>query len=71
MRPITPASPKDKRTRDRNHSTARLAIFDSGGGEGILPIDPKKFPVAMVRLKSFRVNERILEKSFCQCHWEI
>ena len=35
MRAITPASPKDKRTRDRNHSPARLAIFNSGGGGGI------------------------------------
>jgi len=71
VRPITPASPKDKRTMDRNHSTARLAIFDSGGGGGILSIHSEKFPGAMVKLKSFRVNERILEKSFCQCHWEI
>jgi hypothetical protein len=43
----------------------------SGGGGGIPPKHPKKFPVAMVKLKSFRVNQRILEKPFCQCQWEI
>jgi hypothetical protein len=42
-----------------------------GGGGGILSIHPKKFPVAMVKLKSFVVNERIFQKPFCQCHWEI
>ena len=42
-----------------------------GGGGGILPEHPKKFSVLMVKLKSFVVNERILEKPFCQCHWEI
>jgi hypothetical protein len=42
-----------------------------GGGGGIPPKHPKKFPVAMVKLKSFGVNQRILEKPFCQCQWEI
>jgi hypothetical protein len=42
-----------------------------GGGGGILPEPPKKFSVAMVKLKSFRVNQRILEKPFCQCQWAI
>jgi len=43
----------------------------TGGEGGILPEHPKKFSVAMVKLKSFVVNEQIVEKSFCQCHWEI
>jgi len=38
---------------------------------GILPEHPKKFSVAMVKLKSFIVNGQIVEKSFCQCSWEI
>ena len=42
-----------------------------GGEGGILPEPPKKFSVAMVKLKSFEVNQRILEKPFCQCQWEI
>jgi len=42
-----------------------------GGEGGILPESPKKFSVAMVKLKSFGVNERFGEKRFCQCHWEI
>jgi hypothetical protein len=43
-----------------------------GGGEGgILPEPPKKFSVAMVKLKSFVVNELIVEKPFCQCYWRI
>jgi hypothetical protein len=43
----------------------------SGGGGGILPEHPKKFSVAMVKLKSFVVNKRIVKNPFCQCHWEI
>jgi hypothetical protein len=43
----------------------------SGGEGGILPEHPKKFSVVMVKLKSFVVNERIVEKPFCQCHWKI
>jgi hypothetical protein len=45
---------------------------DNYGGEGgILPEHPKKFSVAMVKLKSFVVNEQIVEKPFCQSHWKI
>jgi len=38
---------------------------------GILPEHPNKFSVVMVKLKSFVLNERIVEKPFCQCHCEI
>jgi hypothetical protein len=44
---------------------------ESGGEEGILSKQPKKFSVAMVKLKSIVVNERIVEKQFCQCSWKI
>jgi hypothetical protein len=52
-------------------SAGRLSDLQSGGEGGILPEPPKKFSVAMVKLKSFGVNERFGEKRFCQCHWEI
>jgi hypothetical protein len=48
-----------------------VARKEYGGEGGIPPKHPKKFPVAMVKLKSFRVNQRILEKPFCQCQWAI
>jgi hypothetical protein len=52
--------------------SVKLENFSGHGGEGgILSEHPKKFPVAMVKLKSFVVNEQIVEKPFCQCHWEI
>ena len=38
---------------------------NTGGEAGILPEHPKKFSVAMVKLKSFVVNERIVENPFC------
>jgi hypothetical protein len=38
------------------------------GGEEILPERPKKFSVAMIKLKSFGANERFGEERFCQCH---
>jgi hypothetical protein len=51
---------------------AEGSLFRTNGGEGgILPEPPKKFSVAMVKLKFFVVNEQIGEKRFCQCHWEI
>jgi hypothetical protein len=34
---------------------------------GILPEHPRKFSVAMVKLKSFAVNAQIVENPFCQC----
>ena len=45
--------------------------FSCGGEGGILPEHPKKFSVAMVKLKSFVVNEQKAEKRFCQCYWII
>jgi hypothetical protein len=36
---------------------------------GILPEHPKKFSVAMVKLKSFVVNEQIVEKPFPHHYW--
>ena len=46
---------------------ARRGIATGAGGEGGIPsMHPKKFSVTMVKLKSFVVNEQILEKSFCQ-----
>jgi hypothetical protein len=50
---------------------AASARKQAGGGGGILPEHPKKFSVAMVKLKSFVVNEQIVEKPFSQCHWKI
>jgi hypothetical protein len=41
----------------------------TGGEEGILPEHPKKFSVAMVKRKSFRVNEQIVEKPFSHRYW--
>jgi hypothetical protein len=38
---------------------------NTGGEPWILPEHPKKFSVAMVKLKSFVVNERIVENPFC------
>jgi hypothetical protein len=46
-------------------------VVKAGGEGGILSEHPKKFSVGMVKLKPFVVNERIVEKPFCQCHWEI
>jgi len=34
---------------------------------GILSKHPKKFPVVMVKSNFFVVNERKVEKRFCQC----
>jgi hypothetical protein len=62
--------PKDKRS-DADQHDFRGWIPKNGGGGGILPEHPKKFSVAMAKLKSFVVNEQIVEKPFCQCHWEI
>jgi len=60
------------RTGNSYEDLAVYWAFNQNGGEaGIPPKHPKKFPVAMVKLKSFRVNHRILEKPFCQCQWEI
>jgi hypothetical protein len=42
-----------------------------GGEGGIRDMHPKKFSAAMVKPNFFRVNEQIVEKPFCQCHWEI
>jgi hypothetical protein len=42
-----------------------------GGDGGILPKQPKNFPVLMVKLKSFVVNARIFQNPFCQCYWRI
>ena len=51
---------------------ARSESGEEAGGEGgILPEHPRKFSVVMVKLKSFAVNERFVEKPFCQCHWKI
>lgn len=50
------------------------SIFGRGGdgGEGGIPSShPKKFSVAMVKPNFFVVNEQIVEKPFCQCHWKI
>jgi len=61
-----------RKTSSKAQIAACLLIdFRNGGEGGILPEHPKKFSVAMVKLKSFVVNEQIVEKSFCQCHWEI
>jgi hypothetical protein len=46
-------------------------VVEYGGGGGILSKHPKRFPVAMVKLKSFVVNDQIVEKPFSQCHWKI
>ena len=47
-------------------------LKQSNGGEGGIPsTHPKKFSVAMVKRKFFVVNEQIVEKTFCQCHWKI
>ena len=43
----------------------------SGGEGGIPSRHPEKFPVVMVKHNFFAVNEPIVEKPFCQCHWEI
>ena len=45
---------------------------EKSGGEGrIQSTHPKKFSAVMVKLKSFAVNERIVEKPLCQCHCKI
>ena len=51
--------------------TFQRAVVEYGGGGGILPEHPKKFSVAMVKLKSFVVNDQIVEKPYSQCHWKI
>ena len=44
------------------------AVRENSGGEGgILSKHPKKFPVVMVKSNFFVVNERKVEKRFCQC----
>jgi hypothetical protein len=43
-------------------------IWEAGGGGGILSKQPKKFSVAMVKLKSNAVNAEKLQKSFHQCY---
>jgi hypothetical protein len=43
----------------------RLEMF--GSDTGILSEHPKKFSVAMVKLKSFIANQPKVEKRFCQC----
>jgi hypothetical protein len=46
------------------------AVSRSIGWEAwILPEHPKKFSVAMVKLKSFVVNEQIVEKPFSHRYW--
>ena len=56
--------------RKADNST-EWSIKRVGGEGGILSDHPKKFSVVMVKLKSFVVNERIVEKPFCQFYWEI
>ena len=47
--------------------TFQRAVVEYGGGGGILSKHPKKFPVVMVKSNFFVVNERKVEKRFCQC----
>jgi hypothetical protein len=46
-----------------------LRIKECGGEGGILPEHPKKFSVAMVKLKSFVVNQQIVEKPISHRYW--
>ncbi len=46
-----------------------VELRNSGGEGGILSEHPKKFSVAMVKLKSFVVNEQIVEKAFSHRYW--
>jgi hypothetical protein len=66
-----PAAPHQAQPGYELHQFDFMGVLIAGGEGGIPSTHPKKFSVAMVKLKSFVVNERIVGKPFCQRYWEI